>query len=134
MNEPNKVAEAIQALATSSTARTKMGRLRELLPQIEAAQAAGVTHQHILDTLNEQGFALDMKSYSVMLFRIRKRKTSEPADQKVGAAAPQGLTPKKEDGKSVAAPSTTAIVKPDKRPGDPANFDWQAQRAKKTDW
>lgn len=57
---------ALQALALASAARTKAARLRELLPEIEAAQAAGVKHEHIVQTLNAHGFALSMKSYSVM--------------------------------------------------------------------
>lgn len=75
MDDTKDVAAALQALVQSdATARTKMGRLRQLLPEIEAAQAAGISHEQILLALNERGFDLKMGPYSTMLWRIRNSK------------------------------------------------------------
>lgn len=75
MDDTKEVAAALQALVQSdATARTKMGRLRQLLPEIEAAQAAGISHEQILVALNERGFDLKMGPYSTMLWRIRNSK------------------------------------------------------------
>lgn len=83
MNDTKDVAAALQTLIQSdATARTKMGRLRQLLPEIEAAQAAGISHEQILAALNERGFDLKMGPYSTMLWRIRNSKS------KRGAAMP----------------------------------------------
>lgn len=66
----------LEALATppsdSGVKRTKTGRLRELLPQIEAAQAAGYANTDIAQALTRQGLEIDKKTLETMLYRIRK--------------------------------------------------------------
>lgn len=52
--------------------RTKTGRLRELLPQIEAAQAAGYANTDIAQALTRQGLEIDKKTLETILYRIRK--------------------------------------------------------------
>lgn len=75
MDDTKGVAAELQALAQSdASARTKMGRLRQLLPEIDAAQAAGISHEQILAALNKRGFELKMGAYSTMLWRIRNSK------------------------------------------------------------
>lgn len=59
---------ALEAL----TATTKAGRLRELMPTIEAKVAAGVRHEEILEALNANGFDLTERTYKTYLYRFRK--------------------------------------------------------------
>lgn len=129
MDDTKEVANALQALAKSdATARTKMGRLRQLLPEIEAAQQAGISHEQILATLNERGFNLKMGPYSTMLWRIRHGKTKGNAavPRPVPPAKAAAVTPK-EEGKppSPAAP---------KKPGEPERFQWDPETNEKPEW
>lgn len=76
MEDIQDAANALRALANDSTKVTKKtARLRQLLPEIEALQAAGVSHEHILEALNKSGFDLKMSAYSSMLWRIRHGKS-----------------------------------------------------------
>lgn len=99
MSDTKQAMAALQALAEASDKRTKMGRFRELLPQIEATHRAGVPHQQILETLKLQGLDLTPKAYSVMLYRARQ-------DKEKGGAQYQQAAP-------IAAPAAPA-------PGQPA--------------
>lgn len=105
MDDTKDAANALDALVKNgTTARTKMGRLRQLLPSIEAAQDAGISHEQILVALNERGLDLKLGPYSTMLWRIRHGKTKAkgsaagpPSVPTANAAA--GFTPGKEDSK-----------------------------------
>jgi hypothetical protein len=82
MDDIQDAAAALRALASDGTKVTKKtARLRQLLPEIDALQAAGISHVHILEALNKNGFDLKMSAYSSMLWRIRhgKSKTVKPA-------------------------------------------------------
>lgn len=71
MDKP-KLLEALAALPESGVKRTKTGRLRELLPEIEAAQAAGYGNEAIAKALTEQGLEVSKRTLETMLSRIRK--------------------------------------------------------------
>ena len=103
-----------------------MARLRELLPDIEAAQAAGVKHQHILDALNAHGFALSMKAYSVMLYRLRQARAKNP-EAGLPARAPQFSLQAPVDNKAAPSPS-------DPKPGAPQRFDWDSLKNDQPEW
>ena len=83
MDDTKEVAAALHSLVESDAkARTKIGRLRQLLPEIDALQEAGVSHAKILEVLNTRGFELTMSAYSVMLWRIRNPKAKQKFDAK----------------------------------------------------
>jgi hypothetical protein len=141
------IAQALQALSRSSAARTKASRLRELLPEIEAAQAAGVKHEHILETLNGHGFDLSKKSYSVMLWRLRQQAKrlgapgSSPAIPPASAAAagnaPTASGPSSIDAASPPNPSLSASTPAPQaapRPGEPQRFDWETLKNTRPEW
>lgn len=67
------IAEGLQRLATDSSKRSKAARLREVLPNVEAASAAGVPQSEIVKVLAASGLELSEKSLGVMLSRIRKK-------------------------------------------------------------
>lgn len=54
-------------------ARTKAGRLRGLMPIIEAKVKQGIRHVDIIQALNEQGFAISEHTYRSYLQRYRKK-------------------------------------------------------------
>jgi len=107
MSDTKQARAALQALAEASDKRTKMGRFRELLPQIEATHRAGVPHQQILETLKQQGLDLTPKAYSVMLYRARQDK-EKGGTQYLAAPihAPAAPAP-------IAAPGQPAPVSPE---------------------
>ncbi|WP_404995469.1 hypothetical protein [Cupriavidus pauculus] len=76
--DDTKIVEALAALTAGSAKRTKMGVLRALLPLIESAQAAGVPHDGIWQTLKEHGLDVSFKTYSVMLARARAQMRVAP--------------------------------------------------------
>lgn len=82
--EKTTASAALLALASNGEHRTKTGKLRELLPEIEAAQAAGNTNKVIVETLNAQGFEITLKSFPTMLHRARKglKKLGAPSFKK----------------------------------------------------
>lgn len=140
MNDPTTAAQALQALSRSSTARTQVARLRELLPDIEAAQAAGVKHQHILEALNEHGFTLSMKAYSVMLYRLRQTR-AKSAGASVPTGAPQSAaqtpvapatTGKPSDAQHPPAAPGPSPSAP--KPGEPQRFDWDTLKNNPPEW
>jgi hypothetical protein len=99
MDDTKDAASALDALVKDkSTARSRSGVLRELLPQIEQAQNAGISHTQILTALNERGLGLNLKSYNTILWRIRHKakKTGAAMPQSPGAKAPDGFTPEQE--------------------------------------
>jgi hypothetical protein len=54
-------------------AKTKAGRLRGLMPMIEAKVRQGVRHVDIIHALNEQGLAISEYTYRSYLQRYRKK-------------------------------------------------------------
>lgn len=76
--------EALEAL----TATTKAGRLRELLPMIEAKVAAGVKHDEILEAINSHGFDLNKHAYKTYLYRFRKSAKKAVKDGKAPFPSP----------------------------------------------
>lgn len=71
MDKPTLL-DALKALPEGDVRRTKTGRVRELLPQIEAAQAAGYSNEDIAKALKDQGLDVSKKTLETMLYRIRK--------------------------------------------------------------
>lgn len=94
--ENNAVAASLRALATANQGRSKIGRIRELYPEIENAKKAGVSLEKILETLNEQGLDMKLASFKTMLHRVRKEVV---VDKKAMPAIPQpaSFTPRKDD-------------------------------------
>jgi hypothetical protein len=129
MDDTKKAVDALQALAAGNEHRTKVARLRDLLPQIEAAQAAGVTHEKILETLNQQGLDLKMKAYSVMLWRLRKRQGKEKPALPVPIVAMPVIAIKNNES-GIKPPSPIA----QKKPSDPDKFDWDSEKNETPEW
>ena len=71
----SELVSAIQALSSSNKARkSKVGRIRELLPYIESAQRAGVRLTDIAEALRNHGIeGVDLKGLQNLLYQARKR-------------------------------------------------------------
>lgn len=76
----NSVAERLRALAASPAKRSETARLRDVLPDVEAAIAAGVSRASILETLHEAGFTMKMTSFESALHRLRKKQKGKKED------------------------------------------------------
>lgn len=68
----NPAARALAELVATDPNRSKIGRMRELLPSIEAAIAAGVSTKKIVETLCSQSLDVTQQSFYTMLYRLRK--------------------------------------------------------------
>lgn len=77
--DKSPAAQALLSLAKENAGRTKAARLREVFDEIETAQRAGVSNAKIVETLNEQGFDLTLKTFETMLYRIRKKQRQATA-------------------------------------------------------
>ncbi|WP_157656026.1 hypothetical protein [Burkholderia ubonensis] len=69
----------LRALTKSPDQRSQTARLRDVLPDVEAAIAAGVRHEHILNTLHNGGFTFTMSGFKQALRRLRARSERAPA-------------------------------------------------------
>lgn len=126
MSDTKQAMAALQALAEASDKRTKMGRFRELLPQIEATHRAGVPHQQILETLKQQGLDLTPKVYSVMLYRARQDKEKGGTQyQAAPIAAPAAPAP------GQPAPVSPGPVKTAETTPAPENLDGLTEKQRR---
>ncbi len=80
------VAGVLQALATGDKSRSETARLRDVIGEVEAALAAGVSRAAILEALHGQGFTMTLKGFESALYRIRKARAKQP--QPAPAMAP----------------------------------------------
>lgn len=88
------ITEELRRLASDQVARSQTARLRDVLDEVEAAIAAGVSHATILSALNERGFSMTPKSFADTLFRLRKKrakgaKATTPPPHVQAPAAPE---------------------------------------------
>ena len=72
--EKNSVAEALNALATSNENRSNTARLRDVFDDVELALKAGVKREVVLQSLNENGLDMKMKSFESAIYRLRKER------------------------------------------------------------
>ena len=77
--QTNSVADVLRALATGDKARSETARLRDVVDEVEAALAAGVSRAAILEALHGQGFTMTLKSFESALYRIRKQRGQDTA-------------------------------------------------------
>lgn len=100
--QTNSVADVLRALATGDKARSETARLRDVVGEVEAALAAGVSRAAILEALHGQGFTMTLKSFESALYRIRKQRERPSQPQ---AASPQVLTPRENPETPTPAPT-----------------------------
>lgn len=127
------IKNTLQSLAQAGENRSKMGRLREVLPDIEAAKNAGVSNAKIVEALNaKHDLQLNVKTFEMMLYRLRKesserlserRQVAEPVktQQPVSTASKPVEAPKKEPESVSNNDEVEAYISPKKRREQNAN-------------
>ena len=99
--QKDTVTKTLRSLAEGDRSRSETARLRDVLPEIEAALGAGVKRSAILEALQGQGFTMTLKSFESALYRLRKAKPEHKAvkTQPQPAIKPEVSTPQPEETK-----------------------------------
>jgi nucleoside diphosphate kinase len=84
--------QALRSLgASTKIKKTKVGRIRELLPEIENAQKIGISLQQVVEALKDAGFpTMDIKCLQNLLFQARHSKDRQKGRQLM-SPAPQAM-------------------------------------------
>ncbi|HHU9433225.1 TPA: hypothetical protein ACUK7H_004914 [Escherichia coli] len=94
------VADVLRELAKGDKSRSETARLRDVIDEVEAALAAGVSRSAVLEALHGQGFTMTLKSFESALYRIRKQRGQGAA----GVPAAPAPAPLRHDEKPPASP------------------------------
>ncbi|EFB0286295.1 hypothetical protein HGB69_004444 [Salmonella enterica] len=94
------VADVLRELAKGDKSRSETARLRDVIDEVEAALAAGVSRSAVLEALHGQGFTMTLKSFESALYRIRKQRGQGTA----GTPAAPVPAPLRHDEKPPASP------------------------------
>lgn len=81
----SSAAERLKALAQSDAPRSKTARVRQVFNDIEACQREGYSLTQIMNSLNEEGFNLELGAFRVILSRIRKDRAESEAGKSPAA-------------------------------------------------
>jgi len=73
------IADRLRKLAADDQNKSKTARVREVIDEIEAALAAGVSRQKVLDALAADGLVMSMRTFDTILKRIRQSRGGKPA-------------------------------------------------------
>ena len=131
--DTDKAVASLRALATGKEQRSKIGRVRELMPHIEDAKKAGVSMEKVLETLNANGLGMNMGTFKSALHRIRSKENKPAAT----AAKP---TPKNEaiagahQVQQAAGPSKVSPSPVGTKVGEPKRFEWDSKNTEKPEW
>lgn len=94
------ITELLRALASDDSKRSKAARLRDVIDDVEAALAAGVSMYLVNEALAAHGLKLTLTTFKTMLQRIRKKRgkpsitaSSKPVQQHLGQPAATHETP-----------------------------------------
>lgn len=132
---------------SASGKRSKIGRLRLIIIEIEKVISAGVSLDRIVAELNEQGMELTLATFKMMLYRLRKEGKGPVVSGAVGndistsvnsnpvmigdLIVPMSLT-KNDVDSHVVNDFVPAI--PKFQPGEPVRFNWDEYRNAKDLW
>lgn len=114
----DSVADVLRALATGDKSRSETARLRDIVNEVEAALAAGVSRVAVLEALNAQGFTMTLKSFESALYRIRKKRT-QPAKPAAKLGHDQATEPASQPAQ---APQQEPAGEPQARITNPADI------------
>jgi hypothetical protein len=67
-----KIVDDLAKLRSNDTARSKAGRFRDFLKDVEATLKTGVSMQTIVDTLATNGLVFSLSSFKATIYRLRK--------------------------------------------------------------
>lgn len=98
---PGDIAQALQALARSDTARPLSARFRDVFEHVELALQAGVPRETVRAALESNGLALTPANFKALLHRCRAQAKASRSPAPRPASSPASPTP-------VEAPAPTA--------------------------
>ena len=75
--DSKEIAESLRKLAGDKTKRNKTGILREVLDDIEACLAAGVSQADVIKVLNGHGLGMTYVTFGSTLRRLRQQRTKQ---------------------------------------------------------
>lgn len=137
--QTNSVADVLRALATGDKARSETARLRDVVDEVEAALAAGVSRAAILEALHGQGFTMTLKSFESALYRIRKQrgtagqKTAQPPHPAPASMPSANTAPASAAAEVSAAPPAAPEAGEASPADDMAGLDKKQKREKLAD-
>lgn len=111
------IRESLRQLAADPKKRSKTAQIRELLDDIEAALAAGVSQADVVETLNNGGLAITHSSFKTTLKRLRDKRgptVTEPKGYVTAAPLKEPSPPKKNP--SPGAAETSAAPAQEEEP------------------
>ena len=114
------VADVLRELAKGDKSRSETARLRDVIDEVEAALAAGVSRSAVLEALHGQGFTMTLKSFESALYRISKQR-GQGAAEAPAAPAPASLRHDEKPPASAPAESAREGDKPQTRITNPAD-------------
>ena len=120
---------ALDRLAARLAPPSIGAQIRRLRPKIEAAMAAGASHEQIVDTLRATGIDISMNTFRSALYRARKKaQKGSRKEESAGGGSPDGGA-----ASNSPAAEASAAASPDGRartrdslavPEKPKSFDW----------
>jgi hypothetical protein len=129
-------AAALDRLAQRLAPPTVGAQIRRLLPKIEAAMAAGASHEQIVQTLRETGIDVSMNTFRSALYRARRKARKEEREKEgkdsrkkesAGGGAPGGPAsdpPAREDCAALSPGREERARDPLAVPERPRSFEW----------
>lgn len=81
------ISERLRKLAASSNHRSKAALLRDVIDDVEAALAAGISRSSIVKALSEHGLEISLSTFDTTLKRIRKKRGGKPLSPKAQPAS-----------------------------------------------
>ena len=119
---------ALDRLATKLAPPSIGAQIRRLLPKINAAMAAGATHEQIVQTLRETGIDVSMNTFRSALYRARKRaqKGSRKEEMVSGGSSGEAASgpPAAQASAAVSSGREGRARDPLAVPQKPKSFDW----------
>ncbi len=104
MSETDALKDRIENIRPRMTLAAK---LRELMPEIDRQVRAGVQHDDIVETLNANGFDVNLNTFRSYLYRYRKKARASERQPEPAQATP------KADGNSPVVSEGPGDVSPD---------------------
>lgn len=89
------IAERLRALASDDKKRSKAARLRDVIDDVEAALAAGVSRASVVEELSKHGLEMTLATFETTLKRIRQKRGKASITAAKSASPPgQPLKPR----------------------------------------
>jgi hypothetical protein len=99
----------LKSLIDAIPGRTVAAKLRRIMPDIDRRVREGIQHEEIIDTLNANGFDLNLNTFRSYLYRYRK--TLQAAE----GTASSSRVPLAPDASPAESPSLDDVLDPIRR-------------------